>query len=861
MTPTFTGEHLLPGQFGYFFVIVSFVAALFSSFCYLRSVNTEVSDPNNSNSWLVLARGGFIAHTAAIVSIFGALFYIITNHLFEYHYAWSHSSLDLPGKYLLSCFWEGQEGSFMLWMFWHSVLGLIVMRTAGKMETRTMTIIAMVQAILGTMILGIYIGNEVKVGSTPFLLLRNAMQGAPIFSQPNYLEFIKDGNGLNVSLQNYWMVIHPPVLFLGFALTLIPFAYCIAALWKGEYKSFIKPTIAWSLVCGAVLGTGIMMGGRWAYESLNFGGYWAWDPVENASLVPWLTMVAGLHTLIVYRSTGRAFAVTIIFLLLTHLLVWYSTFLTRTGILGKTSVHAFTGDGEALYYHLLVVMGWLLLITVGFLVWRWRKIPKIKSEEATLSREFWMFIGAAVIFISAIVIIWDTSLPVWAPLAKWITKKDFAPPVDVKKHYNDIHVWIAIIIGFLSGLTMYMKYKNTDARTLWKNIAIVTGIAGAMALGIGVGQKITTWQYSLMLLSACFSLVASVAYGITVQKTKFKNLGPVVAHFGFAAILLGILLSSYNKYAISLNTTGELFKFGKDSHEEEARESRENELLPLGTAVAMGDYFATYVGDSSVPGKDRRVYYKVKFERMDSSAHKVLEEFMLYPDAFINPKGNESGLSANPDTKHYLTKDIYTFISQATDKSRSDTSTYRSHIVQKPGDTIYLKSGYMVFEGFSKNVSDKRYHPGDSDIAVSAKLTVHDKKDHTYELDPLYIVRNKTSVDHLEDSLKSMDLYVRLENIVVKSQDSAYAEIMVRQTDPMDDFIVLKALVFPYINVLWIGVVIMVLGFFISLGKLVAPKGKLPVGGVFPADKQAVGDITFIDEDPADFPEQVVPVK
>ncbi len=106
------------------------------------------------------------------------------------------------------------------------------------------------------------------------------------------------------------MVIHPPVLFLGFASTLMPFAFIIAALWKGEYKDFIKPTTVWSLFSGGVLGLGIMMGGAWAYESLNFGGYWAWDPVENASLVPWLMLVAALHTLIIFRATGRALGTT-----------------------------------------------------------------------------------------------------------------------------------------------------------------------------------------------------------------------------------------------------------------------------------------------------------------------------------------------------------------------------------------------------------------------------------------------------------------------------------------------------------------------------------------------------------------------
>ncbi len=824
MDTQFIGEHLRPGQLGHFFVITSFVAALFSAFSYLMAVRNEERDPMGSRSWLLFGRGGFILHSASIVSVFVALFYIIENHLFEYHYAWEHSSLSLPGKYLLACFWEGQEGSFMLWTFWHCMLGLVVMRTAKGLETRTMAIVALVQVCLATMIIGIYFGPDIKLGSTPFSLLRNVMRDAPIFSSPNYMNFIQDGNGLNVSLRNYWMVIHPPVLFLGFAATLIPFAYCIAALWKGEYQTFIKPTLAWSLFNGAVLGTGIMMGGAWAYESLNFGGYWAWDPVENASLVPWIVLVAGLHTLLVYRSTGRALTISLVLLLLTHLLVWYSTFLTRTGILGKTSVHAFTGDGKTLTYHLLIVIALLLLLTMAALVRRWRGLPRIKTEEETLSREFWMFIGSVVLFLSSIQIAISTSIPVWAPLAKWISGKDFAPPTDVMQHYNNIQVWIAIITGILSASVLYMKFKHSDAGTIAKRLGITASIALLMALGIGWNQHITTWQYDIMLFAACFGIVANIYYGIVVQKAKFKKLGPSVAHLGFAMVLLGLLLSSYNKHAISYNITGEDFRPGKKTAEENAKENRENEILFHGVPVAMGDYLATYIGDSeSITGKDRIDYYKIEFERKDTTSNKVLEHFMLYPDAFINSKG-QGVLTVNPSTKHFWDHDIFTYINGGTlDKSRLDTIPYKSYVFHKAGDTAQIQDGYVVFMGLNKDVTDKRYVRQDSDIAISARLMVYDSITRkSTEVDPIYVLRNRQFVVNIEDTLQNMNLYARFENLVVKSMDSVSTEIMIKHPDPKDDFIVLKALVFPFINVLWLGVIIMVLGFFISLGDLLS---------------------------------------
>ena len=176
-----------------------------------------------------MARGAFIVEVVSVFAIFGILFYIIYNHLFEYKYAWQHSSRTLEVKYLLSCFWEGQEGSFLLWSIWHCVLGSILIRKARNWEAPVMTVVSFAQVCLATMIAGIYFFNW-RMGSNPFVLLRNEMD-APIFSQPNYLSLIKDGNDLNPLLQNYWMVIHPPVLFLGFASTIVPFAFAIAGLW------------------------------------------------------------------------------------------------------------------------------------------------------------------------------------------------------------------------------------------------------------------------------------------------------------------------------------------------------------------------------------------------------------------------------------------------------------------------------------------------------------------------------------------------------------------------------------------------------------------------------------------------------
>src|SRR5687767_7645222 len=342
----FIGENLLPGKLGHFFIIVSLVSSLAATVSYFLSVQKR--EPAEKLHWKKLARIFFIAEVVSVFAIFGLLFFIISNHLFEYKYAWQHSSRSLEAKYLLSCFWEGQEGSFLLWSIWHCVLGLVVMKREKVWESPVMAVVSFVQFCLATMIAGISIFGQ-KIGTNPFVLLRNEFDLKAQIPMLNidgnytrYLSFITDGNDLNPLLQDYWMVIHPPVLFLGFASTIVPFAFAIAGLWTKKFGEWTKPVLPWALFSAAALRIGIRMGAAWAYESLTFGGYWAWDPVENASLVPWLILIAGIHTTLIFKHSGHSLRATYLFFLLSFGFILYSTFLTRSGILGDSSVHAFT---------------------------------------------------------------------------------------------------------------------------------------------------------------------------------------------------------------------------------------------------------------------------------------------------------------------------------------------------------------------------------------------------------------------------------------------------------------------------------------------------------------------------------------
>ncbi|MEL7020088.1 MAG: cytochrome c biogenesis protein CcsA, partial [Bacteroidota bacterium] len=455
----YIGEHLWPGRIGHAAIVLSFVMSLLGVIAYAMATQKR-ADTALANSWRRVGRSAFVLHGLGVLSVIGIIFFIMHQQYYEYQYVWAHVSEDLPIEYILAAFWEGQEGSFLLWMFWHVILGFVLMGTAKRWESPVMSVLSSIQLWIGSMILGLYFGfgeEAFKLGSNPLMLLRDTMN-APIFNNADYLALVK-GNGLNPLLQNYWMTIHPPTLFLGFASTAIPFAYAIAGLWTKEHKAWLRPALPWALFSGAILGTGILMGAAWAYEALSFGGYWAWDPVENMSLVPWIILVAGIHTNLIARSTGHSIKSTYLFYLLTFVLIVYSTFLTRSGVLGETSAHAFTEMG--LETQLVGFILTYLLLSIGLYAFRQKSVPIPVKEEATASKEFWMFIGTLVLLFSSLLITASTSLPVYNKIREAFDPLYLGQVItDPIEHYNKYQLWIGIFIGLLSGGAQYLRWRE-----------------------------------------------------------------------------------------------------------------------------------------------------------------------------------------------------------------------------------------------------------------------------------------------------------------------------------------------------------------------------------------------------------------
>ncbi len=288
----------------------------------------------------------------------------------------------------------------------------------------------------------------------------------------------------------------------------------------------------------------------------------------------------------------------------------YSTFLTRSGILGDTSVHAFTDLGMNVQLLLFVLVFLFPALVLYFL--RYKKIPAIQKEENTYSREFWMFIGALVLFLAAIIIAAKTSVPVYNKLFG----TNIAPPEDPEFSFNQVQIFILIIIGILTAVTQYFKYKSTPEKyfgkkILWPTVAaLLVGSAICIWGNIhynkqGIGFLVAIY---VGIYAAIYSIIANAAYIWIVLKGKLKVAGASVAHVGFGMILLGVLISSSKKEVLSWNTTG-IAVFKKDKKEDPA----ENITLFKGVATDMGKYMVTYVQDTLNP-KDRKRYYEIDFK-------------------------------------------------------------------------------------------------------------------------------------------------------------------------------------------------------------------------------------------------------
>ena len=558
-----------------------------------------------------------------------------------------------------------------------------------------------------------------------------------------------------------------------------------------------------------ILGTGIIMGSFWAYEALNFGGFWAWDPVENASIIPWMTLIAAVHVLIAYKNSGHSYFTATFLVLISFVLVLYASFLTRSGILGETSVHAFTDLG--MFWHLVLYVLTFLFLSVIFLVIRWKELPITKKDEETYSREFWLFIGALVISIACLQILATTSVPVFNA----IFGTEIAPPANVIAHYNKWQVPFAVVIAFISAFSQFLKYKKTEPKKFFVSISVSLLFSLFITAGaVYIMNIYTNVMYIILTYASVFSIIANARILGDAFKGKWRLAGSAVAHIGFAMLLVGALVAAATNKIVSINNTGIGFgdEFAKSNN------PRENIILYKDEPVKMDRYTVTYLGDS-VEGVN--TYYRINYKVIDEETGKTKENFTLYPNAQQNTKMRQ--IIASPDTKHYLFHDIYTHVSSVPLKEEdheehdghSDDESYEKPLTYEinVGDTVRFREGYILVKGINRDAQIQNIPLGERDIAIGLQLEVNaDGK--VYPSEPVYLLKDGSKFD-FGKKVDEKGLKFRFTNVF---PDKNKLELMVYQKPkPEKTWVVLKAIEFPYINLFWGGTIIMVIGFLLSI--------------------------------------------
>jgi cytochrome c-type biogenesis protein CcmF len=786
MEVKYIGEHLVAGTLGSAFIWLAFITALLIPVVYI------FSDSKPSLFARKIASRIYLLHVFALLLAVGILYYIIYNHYFEYSYVYQYSSTDLPFRYIISCFWAGQQGSFLIWALWQAVIGLFLLKMDNQWRGKVFAIYSVVQIFLLSMVLGSTVGG-IQIGNSPFSLLRELASnaGSDFFKNPGYLAMITEGNGLNPLLENIWMVIHPPILFLGYALMLVPFSYAVASLWKREYYGWLKPALPWALAGLFALGLGILLGGRWAYESLTFGGFWAWDPVENASLVPWLLLAGALHLMIISYKRRHSFGMTYVMVFLSFILMIYATYLTRSGVLGATSVHAFGDDG--LSAQLILYMALFTLVPFGMLIINLKHFPR-NSNETLWSREFWMLIGSVVLLLSAFQVTITTSIPV----INKILGSNIAPPIDNVGYYNTWQTPYAIMVAILIAVTQFMGYGNNDVKKFFKNISISFGISLVFAVLLVLALPVKHIEHAALLLFTLFIVVASTDYILRFAR-KNANLGASITHVGFGIFLLGVLLAFSNSEIISRNVSG--LNLGKE------KDNNENIVLQRDIPQPMGGYMVKY---SSNESRGRETFYKVDFIRKtDSATGKVA--FSVHPSVNHNDR---MGNVYNPDTRHFINKDIYTYISFAESADPKSTDGYSLSTVKeaKVNDTIAFARSFIILDTILADMKD----PQGKNASITARFRILNMELGELRTQMKYLITN--GVLTREDGIVGpLNLKLSFEGVSDKPD-----AIMVGLYEKKMDYIVIKAIVFPWMNILWGGVIIMLSGICIAVYRRVS---------------------------------------
>lgn len=500
------------------------------------------------------ARLFYVLSAAAALAVFARLMYLIGTKDFAYRYVFDYVSADLNGAFLYAATWAGQEGSFALWAMLTGLIGLFVFWRARDWEPYVMALHLVNLASLFVIMhwLSPFVLVPKETGPRP-AELPPGMPWPPPWPPT-------DGNGLNPSLQNIWMAIHPPIIFVGFSSLAVPCAYAIATLIRRRYSDWVGEVMPYNLLTVATLGAGLFLGGYWAYETQGWHGFWAWDPVENASLFPWLGSLALAHGLVIQRHRGGLVVTNIFLAVASWLLFLYGTFLTRSGALANFSVHAFGMMEHGALNVLLFLIGLTGLGTIALSALRWRDLRSERVAGAVLSRDLALWYAVLILAVSSAAVCLGTSWPLlsqWPLLNAIPFMRSAVSPEGVRLEpvfYNRMGTVFALPTLFIMGAVPFLAWGRSDPERFLKRMMVPWLLAiagGAAVLWFVLHEASQGFQAdtprAVTVAVATLSLFAALANGMLAWKVARKrrmSAGGWLAHVGVGLLLLGSVITN-----------------------------------------------------------------------------------------------------------------------------------------------------------------------------------------------------------------------------------------------------------------------------------------------------------------------------
>jgi len=581
---------------------------------------------------------------------------LLVKGAFEVDYVAHYTSRGTPLLYKFAAVWAGQAGSLLFWVFVLSIYSTVVILQNQRKRSDMMPHV--IAVLVGVQLFFLFMVN---FSTNPF---------APV----NASFIPADGNGLNPLLQNFAMALHPPTLYLGFVGFTVPFAFAIAALVIRKVDAaWVRVIRRWTLFAWLWQSIGIILGGWWAYNELGWGGYWAWDPVENASFMPWLTGTAVVHSIIIQEKKNMLKAWNMILIIITFVLCIFGTYITRSGAV--SSVHAFTADRFGQLFLAFVLV--LIAISGYLVISRWKVLKSSKRMESLLSRESG-FLFNNVVFVSlCFTVLWGTLFPL-------ISLKLMGREISVSiPYYNQIAVPVGLVLLTLAGVGPLLAWRRTSKESLIRNFSIplVLGMSAILIMLVMGSRSI----YPLMTVGLSFFVLGTIFLeffrGIRSRTKRFKE-SPLSA----LVTMISKNRSRYGGYIVHLGIVLMFIGFvGK------AFDSEVEATLRRGEQVELADYKFTL---HDVVERERTNHYALSATLTVEKDNKILDT--LNPEYRIYfPRTNQEQQHSELDLRTGIMADIYTVFNGA-DHNRG---LYAIKIMINPLVWWVWFGGYLLIAG------------------------------------------------------------------------------------------------------------------------------------------------------------------